>query len=86
AGTGPGALAPDRPGGEEPAREWAVAHLWPETTRHALCTVLRSRGRTLGVLTFLRVGSRTPFDRADRAHAECVAAHIAPLLDLAARR
>ncbi|WP_436738312.1 PAS domain-containing protein [Streptomyces sp. BBFR102] len=85
AGTGPGAIAPDRPGGEEAARAWATAHLWPETTRHALCTVLRSRGRTLGVLTFLRVGSRTPFERADLAHAECVAAHIAPLLDLATR-
>ncbi|MBV9024994.1 MAG: PAS domain-containing protein [Streptomycetaceae bacterium] len=55
---------------------------WPEGTVHGLCAVLRSRGRTLGVVTFLRTASRQPFDVADAAHAEDVAARVAAALDL----
>ncbi|MCH0562053.1 MULTISPECIES: PAS domain-containing protein [unclassified Streptomyces] len=69
--------------GEE-AREWALSRQWPADTVHALCTVLRSRGRTLGVVTFLRGGGRSGFERSDTAYAEDVAARIAAALDLAA--
>ncbi|GGQ62224.1 PAS domain-containing protein [Streptomyces asoensis] len=65
------------------AREWARARRWPEDTVHALCAVLRSRGRTLGVVTFLRGGSRTPFERTDAVYAEDVAVRMAAALDLA---
>ena len=51
---------------------------------HVLCTVLRSRGRTLGALTFVRGPSRAPFERADAVYAEEVAARVAADLDLAA--
>ncbi|MFF1694742.1 PAS domain-containing protein [Streptomyces sp. NPDC058257] len=67
----------------ERAREWAAARQWPEDSVHALCTVLRSRGRTLGVVTFLRGASRTQFERADAAYAESVSARVAASLDLA---
>lgn len=67
----------------ERAREWAAARQWPEDSVHALCTVLRSRGRTLGVVTFLRGASRTQFERADAVYAESVAARVAASLDLA---
>lgn len=67
----------------ERAREWAAARQWPEDSVHALCTVLRSRGRTLGVVTFLRGASRAQFDRADATYAESVAARVAASLDLA---
>lgn len=53
---------------------------------HALCAVLRSRGRTLGVVTFLRGASRTQFERTDAMYAEDVAVRIAALLDLADER
>ncbi|MFF8592490.1 PAS domain-containing protein [Streptomyces sp. NPDC015220] len=69
----------------EQAREWALARQWPADTVHALCAVLRSRGRTLGVVTFLRGSGRAPFERSDTAHAEDVAVHIATALDLAGR-
>lgn len=65
------------------AREWARARLWPDDTVHALCAVLRSRGRTLGVVTFLRGGGRTAFERSDANYAEDVAVRIAAALDLA---
>ncbi|MGW5849232.1 PAS domain-containing protein [Streptomyces sp. NPDC055254] len=65
--------------------EWARARQWPGGAAHALCTVLRSRGRTLGALTFLRGPSRPAFERADAAYAEEVAARVAADLDLAAR-
>ncbi|MFI2642775.1 PAS domain-containing protein [Streptomyces sp. NPDC018610] len=68
----------------EQAHEWAAARQWPADTVHALCAVLRSRGRTLGVVTFLRGPGRTPFERSDAAHAEDVAVRIATTLDLAA--
>ncbi len=62
----------------------AAERLWPAETVHALCSVLRSRGRTLGVLTLLRGPGRPGFDPADAAHAEDIAARIAVALDLAA--
>jgi GAF domain-containing protein len=45
--------------------------------------VLRSRGRTLGVLTFLRGAGRSAFERSDAMYAEDVALRIAAALDLA---
>ncbi|MGV9251666.1 PAS domain-containing protein [Streptomyces sp. NPDC003697] len=67
----------------EQAREWALVRQWPAGSVHALCAVLRSRGRTLGVVTFLRGSGRSPFERFDAAYAEDVAARIATVLDLA---
>lgn len=69
----------------ELAREWALAMQWPAQTVHALCSVLRSRGRTLGVVTFLRGAGRSRFERADAVYAEDVAVRIAVALDLADR-
>ncbi|MGW3424753.1 PAS domain-containing protein [Streptomyces phaeochromogenes] len=71
-------------GASEPGRacEWAVARQWPPDSVHALCAVLRSRGRTLGVVTFLRGSSRTQFERLDATYAEDVAVRIASALDL----
>ncbi len=68
----------------ETAREWATGRQWPPETVHALCAVLRSRGRTLGVVTFLRTAGRTPFERSDAVYAEDIAIHIAAALDLEA--
>ncbi|MFI0779759.1 PAS domain-containing protein [Streptomyces sp. NPDC021212] len=68
---------------EAAAARWAAARKWPEGSVHALCAVLRSRGRTLGVLTFLRGPARRPFDRPDTAYAEDVAARVAAAVDLA---
>lgn len=62
---------------------WAAERRWPDDTVHGLCTVLRSRGRTLGVLTFLRGAARRHFDRPDAAYAEDVAIRVAAALDLA---
>jgi hypothetical protein len=67
----------------EQAREWAAARQWPTDAVHSLCAVLRSRGRTLGVVTFLRGGARSQFERADAVYAEDVAVRIAAALDLA---
>ncbi|MGW2637491.1 PAS domain-containing protein [Streptomyces sp. NPDC001348] len=67
----------------ERAREWALARQWPADSVHALCAVLRSRGRTLGVVTFLRGRGRSRFERSDAAYAEDVAVRIAVALDLA---
>jgi PAS domain S-box-containing protein len=67
----------------EDAREWALARQWPGDAVHALCAVLRSRGRTLGVVTFLRGAGRSQFERADAVYAEDVAVRIAGALDLA---
>ncbi|MFD3971842.1 PAS domain-containing protein [Streptomyces cyaneofuscatus] len=69
--------------GEAGGAAWAVERRWPEDAVHALCTVLRSRGRTLGVLTFLRAANRTAFERPDTAYAETVAARVAGAVDLA---
>ncbi|MEU3629517.1 PAS domain-containing protein [Streptomyces fradiae] len=65
-----------------PAHTWAAERLWPDGTAHALCAVLRSRGRTLGVVTFLRSSTRPPFERPDVAYAESVAVRVAASLDL----
>ncbi len=63
-----------------------VAELcWPEGTVSGLCSVLRSRGRTLGVLTFLRAAARPSFDRADAAFCEDAAARVAAALDTGGR-
>ncbi|MEU0008431.1 PAS domain-containing protein [Streptomyces sp. NPDC006314] len=67
----------------ERAREWALERQWPGDAVHALCAVLRSRGRTLGVVTFLRGAGRSRFERSDTAYAEDVAGRIAAALDLA---
>ncbi|WP_430542643.1 PAS domain-containing protein [Streptomyces iconiensis] len=67
-----------------PAPEgWAEARKWPEGTAHGLCTVLRSRGRTLGIVTFLRDAGHRPFDRTDAVYAEQIAAHVSAAADLA---
>ncbi|MFJ4563714.1 PAS domain-containing protein [Streptomyces caelestis] len=72
-----GAVSPEQ------AREWALARQWPPDAVHALCAVLRSRGRTLGVVTFLRGAGRGAFERSDAMYAEDVAVRIAAALDLA---
>ncbi|MFI6420142.1 PAS domain-containing protein [Streptomyces sp. NPDC050842] len=59
------------------AEVWAEAHQWPGGAAHALCVVLRTRGRTLGVLTFLRAACRPGFEREDVVFAETVASRIA---------
>ncbi|WP_326597419.1 PAS domain-containing protein [Streptomyces sp. NBC_01803] len=61
---------------------WAAEHRWPEEAGHALCVVLRSRGRSLGVLTLLRGLGRRPFDRADVAYGEDVALRVGAAIDL----
>ncbi|MEE1929571.1 PAS domain-containing protein [Streptomyces sp. TRM 70351] len=63
--------------------EWAAARLWPEGTAYGLSTVLRSRGRTLGVATFLRGPARRAFDRADTGYAQDIAVRVAAAVDLA---
>lgn len=65
------------------ARAWAMSRQWPADSVHALCAVLRSRGRTLGVVTFLRGSGRSAFERSDTVYAEDVALRIAAALDLA---
>jgi PAS domain S-box-containing protein len=67
-----------------PGPGWAAERRWPEGTVHGLCAALRSRGRTVGVLSFLRGPGRHRFDRADVAFAEDVAARVAAAVDLAA--
>lgn len=62
---------------------WAAERLWPADAVHALCTVLRSRGRTLGTLTFLRGTSRPAFERPDAVYAESIAVRVAAAVDLA---
>ncbi|UUN27548.1 PAS domain-containing protein [Streptomyces sp. FIT100] len=79
------ASAGGRAGAAGPAA-WAAERQWPRDAVHALCTVLRSRGRTLGVLTFLRAANRPAFERPDAVYAECVATRVAAALDLAGVR
>ncbi|MFF8959496.1 PAS domain-containing protein [Streptomyces sp. NPDC014894] len=71
------------PAGPAPGN-WSKERQWPADMNHALCTVLRSRGRTLGVVTFLRGGPRPAFERADAVYAESMTAMAALALDLAA--
>ncbi|WP_030351281.1 PAS domain-containing protein [Streptomyces scopuliridis] len=63
---------------------WATSRQWPPDSVHALCTVLRSRGRSLGVVTFLRGASRAAFERPDAVYAEDVTIRVAAALDLSA--
>lgn len=72
-----GSVAPEQ------SRAWALSRQWPPDAVHALCAVLRSRGRTLGVVTFLRGAGRGGFERSDAVYAEDVAVRIAAALDLA---
>ncbi|MFI5987144.1 PAS domain-containing protein [Streptomyces sp. NPDC051555] len=76
-----GSVRASAPGGAA-AEGWLTARRWPQGAAHALCVVLRSRGRSLGILTFLRGPSRPPFDRADAAYAEEVASRVATDLAL----
>ncbi|ROQ66983.1 PAS domain S-box-containing protein [Streptomyces sp. 840.1] len=64
------------------AGEWAAGRQWPADSVHALCAVLRSRGRTLGVVTFLRSAHRAAFERPDAVYAESVADRVAASVDL----
>ncbi|MFF3289231.1 PAS domain-containing protein [Streptomyces sp. NPDC003023] len=70
-------------GAEGAPGAWAERRQWPCDAAHALCTVLRSRGRTVGVLTFLRGPARPAFERPDAVYAESVAAPVGAALDLA---
>ncbi|WP_299535268.1 PAS domain-containing protein [uncultured Streptomyces sp.] len=76
-------LAPVRASGGDRAAEWAAERRWPRDAAHALCAVLRSRGRTLGVVTFLRTSDRPAFERQDAEHAESAALRVAAAVDLA---
>lgn len=78
-----GALAAEEPMSQADIDAWAADRRWPPGTVHGLATVLRSRGRTVGALTFLRGSGRRLFDRSDAAYAEDVAARVAMALDLA---
>lgn len=68
--------------GSAGAGEWATERRWPDGAVHALCVVLRSRGRTLGVVTFLRSSHRAAFERQDAVYAEGVADRVAASVDL----
>ncbi|MFJ9677995.1 PAS domain-containing protein [Streptomyces sp. NPDC101194] len=70
-------------GAGQEAGVWAAERQWPGDSVHALCAVLRSRGRTLGVVTFLRSAHRTAFERPDAVYAESVAVRVAAAVDLA---
>lgn len=61
---------------------WAAERQWPKDTVHALCMVLRSRGRTLGTATFLRGPTRPAFERPDATYAESIALRVAAAVDL----
>ncbi|MFJ4921031.1 PAS domain-containing protein [Streptomyces sp. NPDC088725] len=73
---------PAGPGSAAPSPTWAVSRQWPPDAVHALCTVLRCRGRSLGVVTFLRGAGRAGFERQDAVYAEDVTSRMAACLDL----
>ncbi|MFE3251336.1 PAS domain-containing protein [Streptomyces sp. NPDC059209] len=77
-----GSVRASAPSGASTTPTWSVSRQWPPDSVHALCTVLRSRGRTLGVVTFLRGASRPSFERQDAVYAEDVTARMAASLDL----
>lgn len=79
--TGP-VRASAAPAGSKAAEEWAAERHWPRDAVHALCLPLRSRGRTVGAVTFLRGASRPSFERPDAVYAEAVAVRVASSLDL----
>ncbi|KIF74989.1 diguanylate cyclase [Streptomyces sp. 150FB] len=83
-GSGPrgGAGSSHGGGGASPSPTWAVSRQWPADSVHALCTVLRNRGRSLGVVTFLRGPGRPAFERQDAVYAEDVTLRMAASLDL----
>ncbi|MET9649613.1 PAS domain-containing protein [Streptomyces sp. NPDC006460] len=72
-------------GNAKAAEDWAGERRWPRDAVHALCMPLRSRGRTVGVLTLLRAASRPAFERPDAVYAETVAVRVAASLDLAGK-
>ncbi|MFE9849409.1 PAS domain S-box protein [Streptomyces sp. NPDC005576] len=76
-------IAPVRVSAGAAPGSWAAERQWPRQTAHALCVALRSRGRTLGVVTFLRTADRPAFEREDAAHAESAAVRVASAVDLA---
>ncbi|MFG2642555.1 PAS domain-containing protein [Streptomyces sp. NPDC048370] len=82
--TGPVRASATAAAGSQAAEDWATERLWPRDAVHALCLPLRSRGRTVGAVTFLRSASRTPFERPDAVFAEAIAVRVAASLDLAA--
>ncbi|MFF3754569.1 PAS domain-containing protein [Streptomyces sp. NPDC002018] len=77
-----GSVRASAPSGSPPSPTWATSRQWPPDSVHALCTVLRSRGRSLGVVTFLRGASRSAFERPDAVYAEDVTVRMAASLDL----
>ncbi|MFD3485819.1 PAS domain-containing protein [Streptomyces sp. NPDC058665] len=77
-----GSVRASAPTGASTTPTWSVSRQWPPDSVHALCTVLRSRGRTLGVVTFLRGTTRPSFERQDAIYAEDVTARMAASLDL----
>ncbi|MEV0034650.1 PAS domain-containing protein [Streptomyces sp. NPDC050804] len=77
-----GSVRASAPSGSAPSPTWATSRQWPPDSVHALCTVLRSRGRSLGVVTFLRGASRSAFERPDAVYAEDVTVRMAASLDL----
>lgn len=81
--TGPVRASAPATAGPQAAEDWATTRHWPRDAVHALCLPLRSRGRTVGAVTFLRSGSRTAFERPDAVYAEAVAVRVAASLDLA---
>ncbi|MGW1463405.1 PAS domain-containing protein [Streptomyces sp. NPDC002308] len=76
-------IAPVRVSAGSAGESWAAERQWPRHAAHALCAALRSRGRTLGVVTFLRTADRPAFEREDAAHAESAAVRVAGAVDLA---
>lgn len=76
-------IAPVRVSAGAAGESWAVERQWPRHAAHAVCAVLRSRGRTLGVVTFLRTADRPAFEREDAVHAESAAVRVATAVDLA---
>ncbi|MFD5031607.1 PAS domain-containing protein [Streptomyces sp. NPDC058220] len=77
-----GSVRASAPSGGVPSSTWAASRQWPTDAVHALCTVLRCRGRSLGVVTFLRGASRVAFERPDAVYAEDVTVRMAASLDL----
>lgn len=77
-----GSVRASAPTGASTTPTWSVSRQWPPDSVHALCTVLRSRGRTLGVVTFLRGATRPSFERQDAVYAEDATSRMATSLDL----
>ncbi|MFI5807241.1 PAS domain-containing protein [Streptomyces sp. NPDC051561] len=69
-------------GARADAKSWAAERHWPPGAVHALCVVMRSRGRSLGAVTFLRGASRPAFERPDAVYAESIAVRVAGAVDL----